>query len=46
MKSRLKQSTPLDDSVNKHKNNGNVVHNPWSDLRRFTDARIGLGRAV
>ncbi|MGK0208560.1 MAG: ethanolamine ammonia-lyase small subunit, partial [Gammaproteobacteria bacterium] len=45
MKSRLKQSTPLDDSVNKHKNNGNVVHNPWSDLRRFTDARIGLGRA-
>ena len=28
-----------------HKNNGNVVHNPWRDLRRFTDARIGLGRA-
>ncbi|WP_024605586.1 MULTISPECIES: ethanolamine ammonia-lyase subunit EutC [unclassified Pseudoalteromonas] len=45
MKSRLKQSTPLDDSVTEHKNNGNVVHNPWSDLRRFTDARIGLGRA-
>ena len=28
-----------------HKNNGNVVHNPWRDLRQFTDARIGLGRA-
>ena len=28
-----------------HKSNGKVVHNPWSDLRRFTDARIGLGRA-
>ena len=28
-----------------HKNNGNVVQNPWRDLRRFTDARIGLGRA-
>ncbi|MEQ2352468.1 ethanolamine ammonia-lyase subunit EutC [Pseudoalteromonas piscicida] len=26
-------------------NNGKVVENPWSDLRRFTDARIGLGRA-
>ncbi|BED90790.1 ethanolamine ammonia-lyase light chain [Pseudoalteromonas sp. MM1] len=25
--------------------NGKVVENPWSDLRRFTDARIGLGRA-
>jgi len=45
MKSPSKQSTPLDDSVNEHKNNGNVVHNPWSNLRRFTDARIGLGRA-
>ncbi|TMP13396.1 ethanolamine ammonia-lyase light chain EutC, partial [Pseudoalteromonas ruthenica] len=28
-----------------HINNGKVVENPWSDLRRFTDARIGLGRA-
>lgn len=28
-----------------HKSNGKVIHNPWSDLRRFTDARIGLGRA-
>ena len=45
MKSNSKQTTPLDNSVNGHKNNGNVVHNPWSDLRRFTDARIGLGRA-
>lgn len=32
-------------SVNSSKENGNVVHNPWRDLRRFTDARIGLGRA-
>ena len=31
-------------SSNDH-NNGKVVENPWSDLRRFTDARIGLGRA-
>jgi len=22
-----------------------VIHNPWARLRRFTDARIGLGRA-
>ena len=22
-----------------------MVHNPWRDLRQFTDARIGLGRA-
>ena len=27
------------------RDNGKVVENPWSDLRRFTDARIGLGRA-
>lgn len=25
--------------------NGAVVANPWRDLRQFTDARIGLGRA-
>ncbi|MGL6122922.1 MAG: ethanolamine ammonia-lyase light chain EutC, partial [Shewanella sp.] len=25
--------------------NGRVVENPWRSLRRFTDARIGLGRA-
>jgi len=31
-------------SSNDH-DNGKVVENPWSDLRRFTDARIGLGRA-
>ncbi|CAM2920754.1 ethanolamine ammonia-lyase light chain [Pseudoalteromonas atlantica] len=31
-------------SSNDH-NNSKVVENPWSDLRRFTDARIGLGRA-
>jgi len=31
-------------SINDH-DNGKVVENPWSDLRRFTDARIGLGRA-
>ena len=28
-----------------HKDMGKVVHNPWRELRRFTDARIGLGRA-
>jgi ethanolamine ammonia-lyase small subunit len=32
-------------SVNSSEENGNVVHNPWRELRRFTDARIGLGRA-
>lgn len=31
--------------TNNHISNGKVVENPWSDLRRFTDARIGLGRA-
>ncbi|MGB6137587.1 MAG: ethanolamine ammonia-lyase subunit EutC [Shewanella sp.] len=25
--------------------NGAVIANPWRDLRQFTDARIGLGRA-
>ncbi|WP_137227174.1 ethanolamine ammonia-lyase subunit EutC [Shewanella sp. MEBiC00475] len=38
-------SSPCVDSLKSHKHNGNVVTNPWSDLRRFTDARIGLGRA-
>ncbi|MBB1294364.1 MAG: ethanolamine ammonia-lyase small subunit [Pseudoalteromonas rhizosphaerae] len=28
-----------------HQDNGKVVHNPWRQLRSFTDARIGLGRA-
>jgi ethanolamine ammonia-lyase small subunit len=33
------------DSIGSHQHNGNVVSNPWRELRRFTDARIGLGRA-
>ena len=28
-----------------HQENGKVVENPWSTLRSYTDARIGLGRA-
>ncbi|WP_351015836.1 ethanolamine ammonia-lyase subunit EutC [Shewanella sp. AC91-MNA-CIBAN-0169] len=35
----------LVDSIQSHHQHGNVVSNPWRDLRRFTDARIGLGRA-
>lgn len=31
--------------IKQHKDNGKVVDNPWRELRRFTDARIGLGRA-
>lgn len=45
MKSRSDTNTLANKGDNTHKNNGNVVHNPWRDLRRFTDARIGLGRA-
>lgn len=45
MKSRSDTSSLANKGDNTHKNNGNVVHNPWRDLRRFTDARIGLGRA-
>lgn len=33
------------DSENHSEENGKVVNNPWRDLRSFTDARIGLGRA-
>jgi ethanolamine ammonia-lyase small subunit len=32
-------------SVEKAVDQGKVINNPWRDLRRFTDARIGLGRA-
>lgn len=32
-------------SANSAEENGNIIHNPWRDLRSFTDARIGLGRA-
>ena len=45
MKSNSNATSVTNNSDNTHKNNGNVVHNPWRDLRRFTDARIGLGRA-
>jgi len=41
----MKAVEPINIKTGDHKSNGNVVENPWSDLRRFTDARIGLGRA-
>jgi ethanolamine ammonia-lyase small subunit len=31
--------------IKKAKDNQNVIENPWSVLREYTDARIGLGRA-
>ncbi|RPA56542.1 ethanolamine ammonia-lyase subunit EutC [Shewanella vesiculosa] len=41
----VKQSNNAVDTGISHQDNGKVVANPWRDLRRFTDARIGLGRA-
>jgi ethanolamine ammonia-lyase small subunit len=41
----MKAVTAINLKTKDHKNNGKVIANPWRDLRRFTDARIGLGRA-
>ncbi len=45
MKSNSNATSVTNNIYNTHKNNVNVVHNPLRDLRRFTYARIGLGRA-
>ncbi len=37
--------SPINSSIKHHHENGNVINNPWRQLREFTDARIGLGRA-
>jgi ethanolamine ammonia-lyase small subunit len=45
MKSTSSPQT-LKTTINSDKlTNGAVIDNPWRDLRQFTDARIGLGRA-
>jgi ethanolamine ammonia-lyase small subunit len=41
----VKQTNNAVGAALSHLANGTVVSNPWRDLRRFTDARIGLGRA-
>ncbi|TMO73252.1 ethanolamine ammonia-lyase [Pseudoalteromonas sp. S3776] len=41
----MKSVEPINIKTRNYKSNGKVVENPWRDLRRFTDARIGLGRA-
>ncbi|KPZ53840.1 ethanolamine ammonia-lyase subunit EutC [Pseudoalteromonas sp. P1-25] len=41
----MKSVKPINIKTRNYKSNGKVVENPWRDLRRFTDARIGLGRA-
>lgn len=44
----MKKSQPVVNSheyTTQHQDNGKVVTNPWRELRCFTDARIGLGRA-
>lgn len=39
-------SSPQSININLDKlAHGAVINNPWRDLRKFTDARIGLGRA-
>ncbi|TYK67030.1 ethanolamine ammonia-lyase subunit EutC [Colwellia echini] len=43
--SKLVTESSTDIPVEKASEQGNVIHNPWRDLRQFTDARIGLGRA-
>ncbi|MDX1808401.1 MAG: ethanolamine ammonia-lyase subunit EutC [Sulfurospirillaceae bacterium] len=31
--------------IQKTQTNQNIIENPWAELRKYTDARIGLGRA-
>jgi ethanolamine ammonia-lyase small subunit len=45
MTSFIAKTEPDEHSEKNSEENGNVVNNPWHHLRRFTDARIGLGRA-
>lgn len=30
--------------IQKRQTNANIIENPWAELRKYTDARIGLGR--